>query len=50
MNPPTPLEVVRDILGHASVKTTERYAHLHVDRQAEALNRLSVAVGRCKAV
>lgn len=44
INMGVPLEVVRDILGHTTVKTTERYAHLHVDRQAEALNRLSVAV------
>lgn len=39
-----PIEVVRDILGHSTVKTTERYAHLHVDRQSEALNKLSAAV------
>jgi len=39
-----PLEVVRDILGHTTIKTTERYAHLHVDRQSEALNKLSAAV------
>lgn len=44
INMGTPLEVVRDILGHTSVKTTERYAHLHIDRQSEALNRLSAAV------
>lgn len=44
INMGTPLEVVRDILGHTTVKTTERYAHLHVDRQAEALNRLSAVV------
>lgn len=44
INMGTPLEVVRDILGHTTVKTTERYAHLHVDKQAEALNRLSAAV------
>jgi integrase len=36
-----PLEVVRDILGHTSVKTTERYAHLHIDKQEDALMRLS---------
>lgn len=40
----TPLEVVRDILGHTSVKTTERYAHLLIDRQREALGKLSGAV------
>lgn len=38
------LEVVRDILGHTTVKTTERYAHLDVDRQEEALLKLSAAV------
>ena len=40
--------VIRDILGHSSVKTTERYSHLLVDHQAEALNKLSRAVARCK--
>jgi integrase len=39
-----PLEVIRDILGHTTVKTTERYAHLLIDRQAEALNKLSDVV------
>lgn len=39
-----PLEVIRDILGHRSVKTTERYAHLLIDKQAAALNMLSDAV------
>lgn len=39
-----PLEVVRDILGHTTVRTTERYAHLHVDRQKEALGKLSALV------
>lgn len=41
-----PLEVIRDILGHTSVKTTERYAHLMIDRQVEALNLLSAEVSR----
>lgn len=40
----TPLEVVRDILGHTTVKTTERYAHIHIDRQQEALEKLSSLV------
>jgi site-specific recombinase XerD len=35
-----PLEVIRDILGHTSVKTTERYSHFQVERQEEALNKL----------
>jgi hypothetical protein len=38
------LEVVRDILGCTTIKATERYAHLHVDRQQEALMKLSEAV------
>jgi integrase len=36
----TPLHVVRDILGHTSVKTTERYAHAMTAPQHEALSRL----------
>lgn len=44
INMGVPLEVVRDILGHTTVKTTERYAHLDVDRQEEALLKLSAAV------
>lgn len=38
------LEVVRDILGHTTIRTTERYAHLDIERQHEALMRLSAAV------
>lgn len=47
INMGTPLEVVRDILGHTTVKTTERYAHLVIARQEEALAKLSdlVAAG-----
>lgn len=37
----TPLEVVRDILGHTTVRTTERYAHLQIDAQRKALDRIS---------
>lgn len=44
INMGVPLEVIRDILGHTSVKTTERYAHLQIDRQEAALNQLSDAV------
>lgn len=40
----TPLEVIRDILGHTTVKTTERYAHLDVDLQRQAMERLSAMV------
>jgi integrase len=35
-----PLHVVREILGHASVKTTERYAHVMVAPQRAALEKL----------
>lgn len=35
-----PLDVVRDILGHSTIKTTERYAHALVHRQRAALERL----------
>lgn len=35
-----PLHVVRDILGHTTVKTTERYAHTQVAPQREALQKL----------
>lgn len=35
-----PLDVVRDILGHSTIKTTERYAHAVVHRQRAALERL----------
>lgn len=38
------LHVVKDILGHTTIKTTERYAHLDVERQQEALMMLSKAV------
>ena len=44
INMGVPLEVIRDILGHTTVKTTERYAHLQIARQEEALRRLSDAV------
>jgi integrase len=39
-----PLEVVRDILGHSTVKTTERYAHLLVGKQRDALEKLGDAI------
>lgn len=35
-----PLDVVRDILGHSTIKTTERYAHALVHRQRQALEGL----------
>lgn len=41
INMGVPLEVIRDILGHSTVKTTERYAHLQIDRQEEAMRKLS---------
>jgi len=36
-----PLDVVRDILGHTTIKTTERYAHALVHRQRGAMEKLS---------
>lgn len=36
------LHVVRDVLGHSSIKTTERYAHTMVKPQRAALAKLSV--------
>lgn len=44
INMGVPLEVIRDVLGHTTVKTTERYAHLQVDKQEDALKMLSLAV------
>ncbi len=37
-----PMEVVREILGPISVKTTERYAHVMVAPQRAALEKLGV--------
>lgn len=39
-----PLEVIRDILGHTTVKTTERYAHLDTAAQRRALDKLGSAI------
>lgn len=36
----TPLHVVRDILGHQSIKSTERYAHAMVQPQRDAMKKL----------
>lgn len=47
INTGTPLEVLRDILGHTTVKTTERYAHLQIARQAEALGKLGRIAEDC---
>lgn len=51
VNAGVPLEVVRDVLGHGTIKTTERYAHLQVDAQRSALEKLGkiatgIATGR----
>jgi integrase len=39
-----PLEVIRDILGHTTVKTTERYAHLQTGKVRTALEELGSAI------
>lgn len=41
----TPLDVVRDILGHTTIKMTERYAHALVHRQRTAMEGLGALVG-----
>ncbi|MEY2686052.1 MAG: hypothetical protein RL375_250 [Pseudomonadota bacterium] len=39
-----PLDVVRDILGHSTIKVTERYAHALVHRQRQGLAALGALV------
>ena len=36
-----PLNTVRDLLGHADLGTTLRYAHLAPDHKAQAVEELS---------
>ena len=38
----TPLEVVRDAVGHSSVKMTQRYAHVGEREVSDAVNKVSV--------
>lgn len=40
----TPLDVVRDVLGHSTIRMTERYAHALVHRQRTALDGLGALV------
>ena len=37
-----PIRTVQELAGHASIKTTERYAHLFPQAMAEAVNRLAL--------
>lgn len=39
-----PLTTIRDILGHTSVKTTERYSHLETSAQRKALDKLGAKI------
>ena len=41
INMGVPLTTIRDILGHTTVKTTERYSHLETTAQRAALDQLS---------
>ena len=40
--PPTPLHIVRDILGHESINTTTIYTTPSKDERQEAVDRLSI--------
>lgn len=44
-----PLAEVRDALGHSSVKTTERYAHLHPENVRAAVGRVQGVSRSCHA-
>jgi integrase len=46
VNMGVPLEVIRDILGHTTVKTTERYAHLSTEKARTALESLGAAISQ----
>ena len=41
-----PLAEVRDLLGHASITMTERYAHLAPERVRAAVSRLEAGSSR----
>lgn len=42
------LFTVSKILGHSNTQTTQRYAHLQIEQQRDALNKLSAAVQKVR--
>ena len=41
LNNGTPLVVIKELLGHADIKTTMRYAHSNDDAKRRAVQRLN---------
>ena len=44
INAGIPLEVIQWVLGHSQIKTTQRYAHLQVEKIAADLERVGAAI------
>jgi integrase len=45
LNERAPLAVVRDLLGHASISTTNVYVHSNIDHARRAVKKARVGVG-----